>query len=99
MWVRDIGSPFSFGAFRQVDTIWGQNGPDRFDISSAERGLRSNFWDHSEIFWSTGFGVIDPNRLIFREKLLLMGRKLFLNNSAISKLKEILTSSLWYLKE
>ena len=37
----------------------------RFDISDVERGQRSSFWDHSELFWFTGFGVIDPNRPIY----------------------------------
>ena len=60
MLAADIGSPFSFGAFQRVDTIWGKNGANRFDISAAERGLRSNFSNHSEIFWSTSFGVINP---------------------------------------
>ena len=59
MWATDIGSPFSFGAFQRVDTIWSKNGANRFDISAAERGLRSNFWDYSEIFQLTGFGVIN----------------------------------------
>ena len=60
VWATDKASPFSFGAFWWVDTIWGKNGATRFDISAAERGLRSNFWDHSEIFQLTGFGVINP---------------------------------------
>ena len=77
VWVRDIGSPFSFGAFRRVDTIWGQNGADRFDISAAERGLRSNFWDHSEIFLSIGFGLINQNRPIFRENCCLWAESYF----------------------
>ena len=43
VWATDIGSPFSFGSFQRVDTIWGKNGTNRFDISTAERGLRRPF--------------------------------------------------------
>jgi len=102
VWSRDIGSPFSFGAFRRADTNCGQNGADPFDISAVERGPSSKFWDHVKLFRSTVFGVIDPNMPFFNEELLIilyMRRKLFFNNAAISKLKEILTSSLLSLKE
>ena len=51
---------FSFAAFRRVGIIW-----DHFDISAVKRGLRSNFWDYSELSQSTNFGIINPNRPIF----------------------------------
>ena len=57
-----MGFTFSFGAFRQVDSFWGWNEAFRFDTSAVERGPRSNFWDHSALFRSTSFGVMDPNR-------------------------------------
>ena len=62
-----MGFTFSFEPFRQVDSFWGWNGAFRFDTSAVERGPRSNFWDHSALFRSTGFGVMDPNRPFFRE--------------------------------
>ena len=62
-----MGFTFSFGAFRQVDSYPARNGAFRFDTSAVERGPRSNFWDHSALFRSTGFAVIDPNRPFFRE--------------------------------
>jgi len=63
-------------------------------------GPRSNFWNHSELFQITGFGVIDPNRP-FLEKMFLYyiwAKSLFVN-AAIWILKEILISSLQHLKE
>ena len=39
-----------------------------FDLSNVERGPRSNFWDHSQHFWTNGFRVIAPNRANFRVK-------------------------------
>ena len=74
-----MGFTFSFGAFQRVEGYPGWNGAFCFDTSAVERGPRSNFWDHSALFRSTGFGVIDPNRLIFREKCCLyyIGAKSF----------------------
>ena len=63
---RDMGFPFSFEAFRRAGANQGWNEAYRFDISAVERGPRSNFWDHSDLFHSTGFGLIDPNRPIIR---------------------------------
>ena len=62
-----MGFPFSFSPFRRVEGFQGWNEAFRFDTSTVERGPRSNFWDHSALFWSTGFRVIDPNRPFFRE--------------------------------
>ena len=61
-----MGFPFSFEAFRQAEGFPEWNEAFRFDTSTVERGPRSNFWDHSALFRSTGFAVIDPNRPIFR---------------------------------
>ena len=66
-----MGFTFSFGAFRRAGGFHGWNGAFRFDTSAVERGPRSNFWDLSALFWFTGFGVIDPNRPIFRENCCL----------------------------
>ena len=62
-----MGFTFSFSAFRQAAGFPGWNGAFHFDTSAVERGPRSNFWDHSALFRSTGFAVIDPNRPFFRE--------------------------------
>lgn len=61
-----MGFPFSFEAFRRAGANQGWNEAYCFDISAVERGARSNFCNHSDLFRSTGFGVIDPNRPIFR---------------------------------
>ena len=55
-----MGFPFSFEAFRQAEANHGWNEADCFDISTVERGPRSNFWYHAHLFWSTGFNIIDP---------------------------------------
>ena len=62
-----MGFPFSFSPFRRVEGFQGWNEAFRFDRSTVERGPRRNFWDHSALFRSTGFAVIDPNRPFFRE--------------------------------
>jgi len=83
-------------------TISGGNGPDRFDLTNVERGPRSNFWDHSQHFQTNGFGVIDPNRPILKEILLILyiwGKSFFFANAAIWILQEILIFSLQNLKE
>ena len=100
--VREMGFTFSFSAFRQVDSYLGPNEAFRFDTSAVERGPRSNFWDHSALFRSTGFAVIDPNRPFFRENryiCYILGMIFWLCNAPIWKLKEILISSLLHFKE
>ena len=62
-----MGFTFSFEPFRRVGSYPGGNGVFHFDTSAVERGPRSNFWDHSALFRSTGFAVIDPNMPILRE--------------------------------
>ena len=74
-----MGFPFSFASFRRAEANPRWNGANCFDISDVKRGPRSNFWDHSELFQSTGFDVINPNRPIFRENCCLyyIGAKRF----------------------
>ena len=62
-----MGFTFSFEPFRRAAGFWGWNGALRSDTSTVERGQRSNFWDHSALFRSTGFAVIDQNRQFYRE--------------------------------
>ena len=52
MWARDMGIPISAEAFRRIDTNPWQNEDNCLDISTVERGSS---------FWSTSFGLIDPN--------------------------------------
>ena len=37
-------------------------------LTNIYRRLRSNFWDHSQLFRTNGVGVIEPNRPIFWAK-------------------------------
>ena len=60
-----MGFTFSFSAFRRAGGFHGWNEALRFDTFTVERGPRSNFWDHSALFRSTGLAVIDPNRPFF----------------------------------
>ena len=71
-WAREIGFAFSFGVFRRTADFWWWNGSFYFDTSTVKRGPRSNFWDHSALFQSTGFGIIDPNWPFFKGKMLYM---------------------------
>ena len=100
--VRAMGFTFSIWEIPTSASFWGWNGAFRFDTSAVERGPRSNFWDHSALFRSTGFCVIHPNRPIFRENCCIcyiLGMIFWLCNPPIQKLKEILIPSLCHLKE
>ena len=59
-------------------------------LTNVERGSRSSFWDHSQLFRTNRVGVIEPNRptffvkwCIFRHMYYILGMIFYFCNSSI----------------